>query len=200
MNRYYTVLMLCCAHMIFGMMEESTLPLSGECLLLDDLPAELILLLGKYPTFTMLRHSYCMSNDKKILALDGAQSTIKIFSQTDDEDFAYIQDISESSYPAVHPLGTALAVVRLISDKERCVESYGRSTDGKFVCNTSLAVDKPVKGLVFNKDGSRLVVNVLAGTSDCEKREYVSTATGELRPRGIMDRFFAALSDASKNE
>lgn len=176
MNVRYYILSAYSVQMMFGMMQEALLPLSGEKILFDELPAEIYLLLKSYSTFKMPRHNYCMSNDSKILAVDGAGPSVKLFRHNNQGDYKHLQDISSSTYPAVHPLGNALAVIRTgINDKHH-IDYYNREpVHGGFIRTANLSLDEPVDSISFSKDGSTLQVSVLVGTNTYEERQYIKT-------------------------
>ena len=76
------------APMLCGMMaEEGPIPIAGDHISFDDLHAEIISLLLKEEygaSFRTDRHTYRMNNDRTILALQGARSTLKIFEYNND--------------------------------------------------------------------------------------------------------------------
>lgn len=185
---------LCMAH-ISAMMQEDQLPRSGKLLLQHELPAALAVLLSEkeYPKFAMRRTSYEMDEHKTVLAIQGVGPAVKIFSHNDGV-FEELQELEKSASPAMHPGGTELAVLKA-EVSSRVLDYYIREGDHpKFLHRATLQLNNSITDISFNKDGSRLRVDILVGTAKSETREFIRSNNGGLEPIGFVQKIIDRVS------
>ena len=193
------VLSLLYAPMLCGMMaEEGPIPIAGDHISFDDLHAEIISLLLKEEygaSFRTDRHTYRMNNDRTILALQGARSTLKIFEYNNDLEH-YQQDttmtecqtIEGSLHFALHPQGSALAVIKKETEDKYCLEYYIHRSNGAFEPLSDLDLENGlVQSLNFNNDGSQIKVGLLIEGRYQEKL-FGRNNEDEIVPLALLDK------------
>jgi hypothetical protein len=186
-SRYYYLLSVVYACGTWGMMREETLaPQAGELVLREELPAAIYGLLceEEYKNFAMRRHTYCIDDRERIMALQGgAASAVKIFEHHNGF-LTEIQEIRDSFYPVLDPQGSGLAVIRKEGEKACFLEYYKRLLNGTFESKTKLVFEHIIRTMMFNKDGSQLTVcfTCVQAQKKSEDKEFLQNSAGQLEP------------------
>jgi hypothetical protein len=138
-----------------------------------------------------------MDDKRSIVAVQGGLPTVvKIFEHKSGI-LTEIQEIKDSFYPVVDPLGNGLAVVKKVENRARCLEYYTRvAHNGAFVSKQTLILDRIIKSAAFNNNGTQLTVTLFVSHEMQEEKQFIKNSEDEFELKkapGIMQKIITAL-------